>query len=168
MTEQAAIKATYADYRRVKGRKVLQLIFEVPIEKAPDVHDTFGEPSSEGATWVALALLDNEKIQDSELKAQLKASVELEKKKEPREWGQLLPSNQAALKCNEPMFWQFLNEERQIYIHATSVNDPISAATALRKYCGVNSRADFDTNPSKRRVWELLYDDYQTWERATR
>lgn len=165
MTEQAAIKATYADYRRVKGRKVLQLIFEVPIEKAPDVHDTFGEPSSEGATWVALALLDNEKVQDSELKAQLKASVELEKKKEPREFSTLLLSNQCALKCEEPAFWQFLNERKGQRI--SSIQD---AETSVRRLLGVNSRAALDNhaNIDERNVWLKLYDDYQTWERATR
>lgn len=53
----AAIKATYSDYRRVKGRKVLQLIFEVPIEQAPEVHQAFGEPAPDGSMWVAIARL---------------------------------------------------------------------------------------------------------------
>ncbi len=54
----AAIQATYADYRRVKGRKVLQIILEVPLEQAQQVHDTFGEPMPDGSTWVAVALLN--------------------------------------------------------------------------------------------------------------
>lgn len=54
----AAIQAVYADYRRVKGRKVLQVILEVPLEQAQQVHDAFGEPMPDGSTWVAVARLN--------------------------------------------------------------------------------------------------------------
>jgi len=58
MATPAAIQATYADYRRVKGRKCLQIILEVPLEMAPQVHEVFGEPLPDGSTWVAVARIN--------------------------------------------------------------------------------------------------------------
>src|SRR5689334_22551506 len=93
MTE-AAIKATYSDYRRVKGRKVLQLIFEVPIEQAPMVHDTFGEPAPDGSTWVAIARLQEPAKQEAE--------------KPKRSWGLLSKREQAVLACESLPFRNFV------------------------------------------------------------
>lgn len=94
MENPAAIQASYSDYRRVKGRKVLQLIFEVPLEQAPMVHDAFGEPSPDGSTWVGIAKID--------LTAR------------PEERKPLKLSNRAALLCKDDWFWSYAevgNEE---------------------------------------------------------
>ena len=94
METPAAIQASYSDYRRVKGRKVLQLIFEVPLEQAPMVHDAFGEPSPDGSTWVGIAKID--------LTAR------------PEERKPLKLSNRAALLCKDDWFWSYAevgNEE---------------------------------------------------------
>lgn len=55
MTEAAAISATYVDYRRIKGRKVHQVIFEVPSEKWSEAYRVLGEPTIETADWFAIA-----------------------------------------------------------------------------------------------------------------
>lgn len=55
MTEAAAISATYVDYRRIKGRKVHQIIFEVPSEKWSEAYRVLGEPTIETADWFAIA-----------------------------------------------------------------------------------------------------------------
>lgn len=86
----AAIQATYADYRRVKGRKVLQIILEVPLEQAQQVHDAFGEPMPDGSTWVAVALLNK--------------TVATERK------GGAL-AKKAGILCNEGGFQKYLGAE---------------------------------------------------------
>jgi hypothetical protein len=53
----AAIKATFADWRTVKGRKVLQLIFEVSLEQQGDVLSVLGAPMPDEARWCGIALL---------------------------------------------------------------------------------------------------------------
>jgi len=57
MTDAAAIQATFSDYRTVKGRKVLQIIFEVPIERQGEVFAALGYPMPDAERWCAIALL---------------------------------------------------------------------------------------------------------------
>jgi hypothetical protein len=60
MTNLAVIKATFSDWRTVKGRKQLQLIFEVPLEQQSDVLARLGAPNSENPLWCAIAMLTKE------------------------------------------------------------------------------------------------------------
>lgn len=55
MTKPLAIEATYVDYRRVKGRKVHQIIFEVASELWPEAYRVLGEPTIETSEWFAIA-----------------------------------------------------------------------------------------------------------------
>lgn len=58
MTDLAVIRATFSDWRTVKGRKQLQLIFEVPLEQQKEVLSRLGAPDSANPLWCAIALLD--------------------------------------------------------------------------------------------------------------
>lgn len=53
--DKLAISATYVDYRRIKGRKVHQIIFEVPSENWPEAYRALGEPTIDTAEWFAIA-----------------------------------------------------------------------------------------------------------------
>lgn len=151
MTKPAAIQASYADYRRVKGRKVLQLIFEVPLEDAPKVHDVFGEPMPDGSTWVGIARIDpNAKAEP----------VKAEKPK--RQWGELSRAQQAGMACAEKGFQRFLSER-----HRTNMLDSADGAAELvRQECLVHSRAELDKLPLAGKQWDRIYSDYMTWLRA--
>lgn len=149
MNKPAAIQASYADYRRVKGRKVLQLIFEVPLEQAPQVHDVFGEPMPDGSTWVGIARIDpNAKAEP----------VKTEKPK--RQWGQLSRAEQAGIACNEKGFRAFLESKGH------RVDDADAAAQVVRSICGVTTRALLDTSPFAANEWSKLYGEYTVWLRA--
>lgn len=52
-----AIRATFADWRTVKTRKALQLIFEVSLEQQAEVLAILGAPMPDVDTWVAIARL---------------------------------------------------------------------------------------------------------------
>lgn len=56
----AAIKATFCNFKNIAGRKVVQLICEVPVEKADEVYQNLGWPSPADPKWVAIALLDED------------------------------------------------------------------------------------------------------------
>lgn len=58
-TDDCIIRADFADYRRVKGRKVLQLIMEVRLEEAEEVFLRLGHPIVGESKWCAIALLKN-------------------------------------------------------------------------------------------------------------
>ena len=142
--EAAVIKGCYADYRRVKGRKVLQLIVEVPLEAAPKVHEAFGEPTPDGSTWVAVALLDTKASQTNS---------------KPENKHQL--SRQAALCCNDKRFWAFLHETYMS--DAPPINSVEQAAEVVREICVIDSRAELDRDDEAAARWRNWYGKFQAW-----
>ena len=40
-----AIKATFCNFKNIAGRKVVQLIFEIPVEQASQAYETLGWPN---------------------------------------------------------------------------------------------------------------------------
>lgn len=58
MSDLAVIKATFCDFRIVKGRKQAQLVFELPLEMAQDAITKLGMPKPSDPSWCAIALLD--------------------------------------------------------------------------------------------------------------
>lgn len=59
-----AIKARYADWRPVKGRKVLQMVLEVPLEQQGEVLAMLGAPLPDRDLWVAVAILSDQQNDD--------------------------------------------------------------------------------------------------------
>lgn len=58
MTAVRAIAATFSDWRTVKSRKALQLIFEVSLEQQADVLTMLGAPLPDEPKWCGIALLN--------------------------------------------------------------------------------------------------------------
>jgi len=130
--EAAAISATFSDFRIVKGRKVAQLVLEVPLEKANSALAALGgipQPATE--TWVAVA--------------RLTAEPKSEKPKERRRFEELPLSQQAALRCNDPEFQGWLD-----------VANADRAAAEVRLRCAVKSRAELDSNNFAADLWRDL------------
>ena len=136
----AAIRATFSDWRPVKSRKVVQIILEVPIEQAESVMKTLGFPRPDAETWVAVALLKEEL-----------------KEKPRRQWGDMTATEQAAIKCHDADFMQWMG-----------ANTAEGCACAVRKHCGVQSRADLTTNTDARIKWDGLQAKYDLERRGMR
>lgn len=60
MSAPRVLQARYADWRPVKGRKVLQLILEVPLEQQEEALTMLGAPLPDRDLWVAIARLETE------------------------------------------------------------------------------------------------------------
>lgn len=59
MSEPAAFSATYSDWRVVKGRKVIQVVMEIPIEAAGHAYNVLGGmPKFGEENWFAIARLE--------------------------------------------------------------------------------------------------------------
>ena len=142
MENPAAIQASYSDYRRVKGRKVLQLIFEVPLEQAPMVHDAFGEPSPDGSTWVGIAKID--------LTAR------------PEERKPVKLSNRAAMLCKDDQFAAYLKQRYPLL----TVNSSDDAAEFVRISCCIKSRSELDQNDFAADLYRKIEAEYDHWLRA--
>lgn len=141
--EQAVIKGEYADYRRVKGRKVLQLIIEVPLEEAPRVHAALGEPNPGESTWVAVALLNGRVANKETIDHTAKHKL----------------SQQAGILCNDATFQAYLRETCN-----EECNDTSSAAMLVRHICCVDSRSEFDTDQSAATAWRTLKSNFEAWK----
>jgi hypothetical protein len=78
-------------------------------------------------------------------------------RRDRRKWDELLPAQQAAIRCGEPEFQAFLG--------ARDIGD---AADLLRRRCGVESRASLNTDVSAAASWRLIEDEFWAWQRDPR
>lgn len=148
---RAAIQATYSDLKIIKGRKVCQVVCEIPLEQAGEFVAAFGMPNPAAETWVAIARL----------------TKDAERRPEPREkpakrWADLSLPQQAALRCQEQAFHFFLRDERLMRPLLDGENE---AAEYVRSVCGVSSRSDIGKTEESAREWKRLDTDYQFWLR---
>jgi hypothetical protein len=152
MSAPAAIQGDYTDLRFVKGRKVIQVVIELPIEAGEAFVKAFGTPNPATGTPVALARI----VPESERK---KESAVVERP--GRRWNELSRAQQAGIACNEKGFWTFLYEK------GWNVSEADHAAEAVRTICAVDTRSRLDVETSGAgKVWDKLYSEYQTWLRA--
>jgi hypothetical protein len=149
-----AIRATYSDLKLVKTRQVAQLIFEIPISEFDAAYEVLGGlPTPDGEKWFAIAALKDLAV----------AEARPEPKDKPvrakRDWRDMLPAQQAGIRCDEPSFLVFLCEER-----TDDMRESNDAAECVRLICGVESRADLSTNHKARVIWHQLDEQYQAWK----
>jgi hypothetical protein len=137
----AAIKGTFSDFRLVKGRKVCQLVIEIPIEEAEQAIQVLGMPQPMTERWVALALLETKPKPEKE-KADTKLSFE------------------AVKRCKDPVFWKFI-EDHQIGRGFCKTEE--DAVDAVRWYCGVGSRGGLNTDQNAARHWRELDAKFLAW-----
>lgn len=160
MTKPAAIRATYSDWKLIRTRGVVQLVFEVPLADADAAYEVIGgmpDPSSE--RWFAIAPLHEAKVikfQETTLP-------------HPRAWQDIQPAAQAGIRCNEPLFLDFLQEHysanwRESLAAGGIASLPGSAAECVRLICRVNSRAQLSTDPRARNMWHQIDQQYLNWK----
>lgn len=146
----AAIRATFADFRLVKGRKCAQLVFELPLEAADAALDTLGGlPRPDVDRWCAIArLAEGAKPERAATPA-----------KEPTTRAAPSLSQRVAMRCQEPQFRVFLARDcRDIHMLDTEM-----AADDVRDFCGVKSRSEILPGTEAARKWEALEAEFFTW-----
>jgi predicted metalloenzyme YecM len=138
MTDAAVTQGTFADFRLIKGRKVCQIVIEVPIEQADQALSALGglpQPATEA--WVALARLETRERVIPLKPDNTKLSLE------------------AALRCREPLFQRYLE-----------VSNEDEAAQSVRLICGIASRAGLNTDPEAARAWRTLDSQFLAWRQG--
>ena len=146
----AAFQATYTDFRLIKGRKVVQLVFEVPLEGADAAYQALGGMPDPGkSVWCAVARLDTGN----------KPPV-LHKEAGPA--GEPGPASrltrQAAIACKDPMFRKFLMQHGMLFGDSSD-----NAAVTVRLICDVQSRRDIIPGTPAGDEWENLYGKFIAW-----
>ena len=159
MTSPKVIKATFSDWRPVKGRKVLQMVFEVPLEQTSEVLTMLGAPMPDAETWCAIALLDMQKFDaDGNLPDEDKNYHEGEPVYESptprRAFCDLPMPQQAGIKSADLRF--------QLFMSTLPVGkESEDAASAIRAFCGVTSRADIQTGTKAGERWLALLREFE-------
>ena len=143
MTDAAIIEAEYVEWKMVKTRKALQLIFEVPLEKQALVQAALGTPMPDTSTPVAIARLNLAAL----------TQAEPEQIEAPRRGKSL--AQVAGILCNTGSFRKFIRVE--------TVDQ---AADYIRAHCGVSSRANIDGNPDATAAFDALRGEYELWMRV--
>lgn len=158
MGEPAAISGDFATYRHVQGRKVLQLVIEVPAELAATVFAALGTPGAGEGIPVALARLHSP----------AEAIAKPEAPKERRAFSSLPNSQRAGMRCGEFHFQDFLQEFFKIPSEEMALGGADLAAQWVRHYCGVESRAEMEDGTEGGKKWEALEAEYYAWQRGRR
>tara|TARA_R100000231_G_scaffold65528_1_gene52727 strand:+ start:65 stop:487 length:423 start_codon:yes stop_codon:yes gene_type:complete len=135
---QAVIRGTYADFKLVKTRSVVQMIIEIPIEEATKVTNNFGIPTPSEEKWVAVALLDNRKVE-----VNTRASKAIQ---------------QAGILGSDIAFGTWLKTK----VPEVNPNHSETIVNGIRAITGVKSRSEFTSNDTALKIWERLYDEYKS------
>jgi hypothetical protein len=152
MTDKAACLAMFVDFKTIKTRKCLHLIFEVPFEsdQANKALEALGGiPSPSDPPWVGIALLAAKPVSEPP------RPVERLKKR----WGDLTPAQQAGIRCQEQEFEDFI---RAKFMTAHASNGR-TIPEFVREYCGVSSRGLIFKGSAAEQRWLLLESGYQAW-----
>jgi hypothetical protein len=152
--DAAVFQATYADWKLIKGRKVVQVVFEVPIEKADAAYNVVGgmpNPGTEG--WFAIARLTEQAGQAPRQQPEPTA---------PLPAGAHSYAQRLGIACGERSFWRFLTEERLPASRAINIQNENDAADAVRYLIGCKRREAIDGTPGGTAARELLV-HYQNW-----
>lgn len=161
----AAFSATYSDWRVIKGRKVVQVVFELPLEKADEAYQVLGGmPIAASEVWCAVARLGSsggdtrqEGSGDSCASMQSSAAPSHSKKS---------PAQIAGYLCTLPTFHKFLQEK---FTEVWWRNSAPSRATeeeiakqCIYDICTVTSRTQLTKENTE---WNALQIAFQLWER---
>ena len=162
------IPATFHNYRTVLGRKVLQLVFEVPIEQQNEALRLLGYPNAAEPSWYAIAKLTEKPLAEDGVKdtaARLTRNQEVAgsspapaPSKPKRRFDELSLPQQCGIRCDDYRFERFLRETWE-----DAIGEDDDVASAVRRIIKVKSRSELSTNHHAANVWRELEAKYQCW-----
>lgn len=155
MTKPAAFQATYSDLRFIRTRKVVQVVLEAPIEQAAAIAAALGYPDPAQETWVAVARLNTDVARQLAARDGYVIEPAPEKPIERRKFETFPIGQQAAMRCQEPVFRAFLQETFDL----RAMPSEEGAADILRDHFRVLSRSDIPAE-----LWAAFDRHYLAWK----
>jgi hypothetical protein len=151
---QTAFKATYSDWKLVKTRQVVQIVFEVPLAEADSAYELLGGmPAPASERWFGIAALATEHARPQPVPDKPPAGA-----KQKKDWRDVPPSQQAGIRCDEAVFAAFLKESYPDEWHESQ-----EAAECVRLICAVESRSMLNDGPH-RVIWTQLNSQFEAWK----
>lgn len=168
MSRLSAFQASYADWKLIKTRKVVQIVFEVPVEQAGLAYEVLdGMPNYGSEVWCAIARLNlkQEEAAKPRPSSPDKAPAGGAPRAAAKSFHEMPAGQQAGILCREPAFIKFLSEELAAMVHGCRVVNAEQATIYVREFCGVLSRSEIETQPTAMGRWRRLVSDYRAWMR---
>jgi hypothetical protein len=156
--DQAVIMGTFSDLKFIKGRKVIQIVIECPIESGSLITKAFGTPDPSQEVWIALARLTQDAVKNSQQPDQ-SAECEPPARFHSAESGKSVGGplcRSAAILCNDIAFRRFVS----VQFMDNETIDAVSAADFVRIHCGVDSRREIDGSPTASQTFIELRDAF--------
>lgn len=82
-----------------------------------------------------------------------------------KEWKVLPIVTQAAIRCGDPTFLQFLIANIDDPLPLRVLSDKERAARIVRSHCGITSRRELATNDKAAEIFRKLDEDFATWNK---
>jgi len=159
MTGPAAFRAVYADWKLIKTRGMIQVVLELPVEQADAAYEVLGGmPVAGKERWFGIAAIRNPEATPGVSDPAPAQVPQPRPERAKRDWRDLPASQQAGIRCAEPVFHSFLEEECHDNLNEAGTYDD-----CVRMICGVKSRSELDTNHKARVIWHQLDSQYQAW-----
>lgn len=171
MTRPAAFKATYSDWKLIKTRSVVQIVFEVPLNEADAAYHVVGGMPDVGAErWFGIAAIKLGGGTGSQLTPPVEAAgpcgEAADRPHKPRKpvAAEKRLAQQAGILCADPVFWAFLREAVTERVPHFDARDEESATRAVREFCCVESRALITPDSEAGAYWNELYSRFTAWK----
>lgn len=164
MTDRpAVIRATYATWKPIPSRKVLQLVFEIPIEQQQEALTVLGIPKIETAQWYAIAKLAlpasaGGASQPSEQEAQRPNDLPI---KSARKLTDYPRSQQAAIKLQDPEFIKWLS-----HTYPGNHNNLGSWNNVLKWALNIESKRDLNADTVAAARWDEMLASFDYRDRT--
>jgi hypothetical protein len=181
-----AITGQLVDIHNVATHKCARLTVHVPAEQAASIVAAFGWPTMVDPVPIAIARLTNPPAAETsphggqegkrgpadiapapppnfrEMRGKTEtAVVQPEAPKPERKWREVPLSQQAAIRCGEPLFRKYLEAR---YHGCYNTDD--AAAEKVRHLCRVASRSEISIGDFSGKVWAIIDDDFRAWKLA--
>lgn len=167
MTEAAIISGSLVDVRNVGTHKSVKLTIHVPEEYATRVVAAFGWPTGVNPVSVAIARMESQRVAAAPVEEAAPQPVSRSSAGadgERRRFDSLPYAQQAALRCNDPIYHAFLREMcAREAANAPFSRTPEAAAVTVRQICEVESRGDIRPDTDAEKKWLELERWFAAW-----
>jgi hypothetical protein len=167
VSEPAAFKATYSEWKLIKTRQVVQVVFEVPLKDHDEAYQALGGmPDPAAERWFGIVRLSNlagEPASSATREAGIGEGDPTTPASRPRKpvAADKRLAQQAGIACSDELFRKFLREHG---CYECDVAD--DAAKYVRKICGVASRSEIKVGTPEGEEWQKLYGEFLVWRDA--
>lgn len=154
------LAGNYSDFKFVKTRSVVQIVIELPIERAQEVFDLLGAPLPGAEIPVAIARLNLSAPAPTAAIESLDEDI-WENREIEKPTRQYTLAQQAGMLCNDRGFWKWIEWETRGQF-AAEIN-AMTAADYVRSVCRINSRTELDVDHDAELRFRDMRADYNNW-----